>query len=438
MSRRTVRRRSGVITGDLLQDPVADIAALRLLAARDVNDGQLVLVRDLNRLYAFRYGDETEDDDSFVIAPDYDTTVGRWRRVGFSGGGSGDFADKWIDVTKVMSTETVTVDGSASADVPQEIRRQEIDVEGVLDVIDGYVIVGFQNLAETLQTFNKTQGSDIELTSGDHVVMGQAGPPSTAVEKGVYFVGDGTGGTVAGEPYFRAPGDGALSQLNAPDHGTLPGTGDDDHTQYAILVGRGGGQTLQGGSAASEDLSLESTSHATKGRVKVRDPLAMSESAEPATALGESAVFASDGTGGHTQGEVYIRRPSNGEMTNISRNWVPYHLNIPEDPSNTVEYRGWAYAPCRCVKVRAYMATNNTVGTYVLTVTNNATGNTMLSAATFDMNTLVSDTVTAMTLTGTGSDLAFADGDRWTVDLTSNDAGFNGVGIYVELVFEAA
>ncbi len=215
MSRRTHRRRSGIVTGDLLQDPVADIAALRLLAARDINDGQLILVRDLNRLYAFVYGDATADDGSFVIAPTYDTTVGRWKRVGFSGGGSGDFADKWIDVTKVLSSETITVDGTSAGDVPQEVRRLEIDVEGVLDVVDGYVIVGYQNLAETLGIYNESQGNDIALTAGDHLVMPQNAPPSTPAAKGVFFVGDGTGGTVAGEPYFRAPSDGALSQLNA-------------------------------------------------------------------------------------------------------------------------------------------------------------------------------------------------------------------------------
>ena len=53
----------------------------------------------------------------------------------------------------------------------------------------------------------------------------------------------------------------------AVDHGALLGLGDDDHTQYAILTGRAAGQTLQGGTAASEDLTIESTAHVTKGQV---------------------------------------------------------------------------------------------------------------------------------------------------------------------------
>lgn len=55
------------------------------------------------------------------------------------------------------------------------------------------------------------------------------------------------------------------------DHGNLGGLSDDDHTQYVLLTGRASGQTIQGGNAASENLTLESTSHATKGDVIVSD-----------------------------------------------------------------------------------------------------------------------------------------------------------------------
>jgi hypothetical protein len=66
-------------------------------------------------------------------------------------------------------------------------------------------------------------------------------------------------------------------QPSAPDsevdHGTISGLSDDDHTQYMLLAGRAGGQALVGGTAASEDLTFESTSHATKGSVKTKDNL---------------------------------------------------------------------------------------------------------------------------------------------------------------------
>lgn len=38
----------------------------------------------------------------------------------------------------------------------------------------------------------------------------------------------------------------------------------DPHTQYPLLAGRAGGQTLYGGNAANDDITIEGTSHATK------------------------------------------------------------------------------------------------------------------------------------------------------------------------------
>lgn len=52
-------------------------------------------------------------------------------------------------------------------------------------------------------------------------------------------------------------------------HNNLSGLTSDDHTQYALLAGRSGGQTLYGGTAASEDLTLYSTSNGTKGKVNL-------------------------------------------------------------------------------------------------------------------------------------------------------------------------
>jgi len=50
-------------------------------------------------------------------------------------------------------------------------------------------------------------------------------------------------------------------------HGSLSGLSNDDHTQYGLLAGRSGGQTLKGGTDSGDDLTLESTSNATKGDV---------------------------------------------------------------------------------------------------------------------------------------------------------------------------
>lgn len=71
--------------------------------------------------------------------------------------------------------------------------------------------------------------------------------------------------------------DGAKWVASSPDteidHSTISGltTGDAGHTQFVMLAGRSGGQIIQGGTAASEHLTLESTAHATKGKVKTKD-----------------------------------------------------------------------------------------------------------------------------------------------------------------------
>jgi hypothetical protein len=169
------------------------------------------------------------------------------------------------------------------------------------------------------------------------------------------------------------------------------------------------------------------------------DPTALvyTEAGPPATGAAEGATFVSDGTAGLTQGELYYRPASSGTPRKTARFRIPYHQNMPEVPNDTVEYRGWAPEACTLVSVRAYMETINTQGTYTLAVTNNGTGNSCLVAATFNMNALsAADTVDDLTLTATGADLVFAAKGRWTIALVSNNAAFDGVGIYIELVFE--
>ena len=73
--------------------------------------------------------------------------------------------------------------------------------------------------------------------------------------------------------------DGTQWLASVPDseitHSSLTGltTGDAGHTQFALLAGRAGGQALIGGTATGENLDLESTGHATKGFVQLKDTL---------------------------------------------------------------------------------------------------------------------------------------------------------------------
>lgn len=57
------------------------------------------------------------------------------------------------------------------------------------------------------------------------------------------------------------------------NHSSLQNLLVDSHTQYALLAGRAGGQTLIGGTAAAENLTLQSTANASRGAIIVNDLL---------------------------------------------------------------------------------------------------------------------------------------------------------------------
>lgn len=77
----------------------------------------------------------------------------------------------------------------------------------------------------------------------------------------VDFTYDDSGGTITAAVLPAGVDHNALANL---------ATGD-PHTQYALLAGRAGGQTLIGGTGSGDDLTLTSTSHGTKGNVFVSD-----------------------------------------------------------------------------------------------------------------------------------------------------------------------
>jgi len=337
MSREIYRRRhrTGLVSADIVRPGVDDLAELSTLAPNDVWDGTLIHVRDLNAIYSYDLESTDPDDGLNVITPA--TGVGRWLKIGFGGAGTGSTADKWVDVTKITSSETVTVDKTAESDWPQETVRELVDVEGTLDVVEGYVLVGPQNLAEVLETYNQTQGSSVLFSSGDNLFLSQGAPPTTAAGQGSFFVGDGTGGTTAGQPYFREENSGAVTLLTPS-------------------------------SSTSYDFVRENIPNTNQG-------------------------------------------------------------------GSTIVYEGYVSVPCTLTQIVVFMKTLNTAGAYTATFTNVTTGNTLLGSASFDMQTLTADTWTVLTLTSTGGDLAFAGGNRYRASFVSDNASFDGTGIYFNLRF---
>lgn len=154
---------------------------------------------------------------------------------------------------------------------------------------------GKAEASEAFVTIGTTAGltSERALTAGNGLTLTDGGAgttvtlaidPATLIDGGAVAIdGDKVEITWAPSNYTRdtTPTEAsAVDQLTAhlygidqvlgtiiTDHGALAGLTDDDHTQYALLAGRSGGQTLIGGTAASNNLTLESTSNATKGSI---------------------------------------------------------------------------------------------------------------------------------------------------------------------------
>lgn len=98
-------------------------------------------------------------------------------------------------------------------------------------------------------------------------------PSRTRVTKTIESPGDPVTVPASSEPLALGPkgdtGDtGPAGPPGATDHHALTNlTTFDDHSQYAHLAGRAGGQIFNGGVAAAETLTLSATSHATPGQV---------------------------------------------------------------------------------------------------------------------------------------------------------------------------
>ncbi len=113
-------------------------------------------------------------------------------------------------------------------------------------------------LLDTVDARNYIQLTDISAPSNGADTTGRLYKKTGSI--GLFWLAD------SGETEVNLATVGGVS-----DHGALAGLGDDDHTIYSLLLGRSGGQTLIGGTAASNDLTLESTSNATKGDIILLD-----------------------------------------------------------------------------------------------------------------------------------------------------------------------
>ncbi|QQS59861.1 hypothetical protein IPN35_03260 [Candidatus Peregrinibacteria bacterium] len=132
----------------------------------------------------------------------------------------------------------------------------------------------------TLSSGNTLQSLQTKMTilGNGNVGIGTTSPTEKLdVNGNINFTGElninsapGTSGQV-----LTSGGDGSAptwvdaSTVGTTDHGALTGLTDDDHTQYALLAGRSGGQSLTGGTDAGDNFTLSSTANATKGTINL-------------------------------------------------------------------------------------------------------------------------------------------------------------------------
>lgn len=156
-----------------------------------------------------------------------------------------------IDPSKTRKGEATGVVDEIEARIDKRLRDL-----GLVDSFYATPLSSAHGLASGSDEIDEGPGSDfetsfLELSDTPNTYLAAAGfvPIVNAGETALVFI----------DPSLLV---GAIA------HGSLTGLTDDDHAQYALLAGRSGGQHLKGSILASQNLTLESTAHATKGFIK--------------------------------------------------------------------------------------------------------------------------------------------------------------------------
>lgn len=337
-------------------------------------------------------------------------------------------------------------------------------------------------------TFANTAGETTVGVSGDNVTIGL---PATGVAAGNYV-----------SPVITVDVNGRItSALTAPglqgayDYGNTIVTAGPTDIAFTLSAAGGGftvngdGNVLIGVSTPIGTFSMNSTANATMSSQdeidiivnatdaadKVLDLSATNAGAGGASirltadttnivastysgtgaVAGTGIIHVADGTAVPAQeaGSIYYGDPNGVQRRLNAFSLDRHHINMPEAPGNTVEYKGWATGDptipagrtvCILKSVKVLCVIANTQGSLNLSITNNATGNSVLNVPSLNINStlaassgvLADDIIYTATLTAIAADLAFAEDDRWTISLQSTDPAMDAVGIYIDLTFE--
>lgn len=295
---------TGKVPAAQLPSFVDDVLEYADLASFPVTgeNGVIYVAIDSNKTYRWSGSTYIE------ISPSAVTSV--FGRSGVVAAQSGDYSAAQVSNTPSGNLSSVTVQAALN-----ELDSEKQPVDATLTALAAFNSNGIivQTAADTFVSRSIASGTGITVSNGD----GVSGNPSIAISaSGVtastygsasqvssFAVNaqgqitsasntainitasqvsnfneaaqDAMGAAISDTATVNLSYDGVSNLLSADvlqaglDHGSISGLSDDDHAQYALLAGRSGGQSLIGGSASANDLSLSSTSNATKGKIKL-------------------------------------------------------------------------------------------------------------------------------------------------------------------------
>lgn len=184
------------------------------------------------------------------------------------------YTDATPDLTAVLKTTGVTAAayGSASA-----VATFTVDSKGRLTTAaTTSILITSAQVSDFTEAAQDAVGGTLTDTTSIDFTYDDAAGTITADVKDEY-VQDTVGAMLTDSStvdFTYTDAAGTLTAAVIPggiDHGALADLTADDHTQYVLLAGRSGGQVVIGGTGAGDDLTLRSTSDATKGDLLALD-----------------------------------------------------------------------------------------------------------------------------------------------------------------------
>lgn len=185
--------------------------------------------------------------------------------------------------TAVTTVATTAVTVFAAGDIIQISGTDETGNNGIFEVASHAANVLTIKALPLLDFVQNLFTVDIDSPGGD----------ITKITVSVLSANTGTWQAASGDSSSGFTYDDILTtgSIGGVSHSALSGlVASDDHTQYALLAGRSGGQTLSGGSVGSEDLTLRSNSVDNEGAVRITGT-------DVASSIATGALVVSGGVG---------------------------------------------------------------------------------------------------------------------------------------------